>query len=257
MNDFKVTYTDGTNTTTYTIPRGTYKNLYTIEKFKDGINLFTDDAKNYFSAVSDSRISVISSTDSSIGWVTGTAIANLSSTDAKLTQAGKYVNFEASSGNLVSSATYSAEAIDCKFSHTAETNGATLKAKLVSIDTSAIKGDVLNIDTKDGSGSATDKSHCKVKVSGAETLYDQGHLLEVKQDMKLIDDSGKEWMELKAGFYFFQTSNTKVNILSKDTWTSGSMKIYYADKANEVVSGFELGNTSAKIIVDFKQGGYY
>lgn len=256
MNDFHVKYPGGE----YEIKAGEYDDIYSTPGFTNGINLFSNDAKNYFeNKTSGGGVTVISSDDSSIGWVNSNTIANLSSSDSRLTQTGKYVNFKATSGNLVTSAVYSAEAIDCDFSHTVETNGATLKAKLLSIDASKIKGDTLYINTKEGSGSASNKSHCIVKnPTGTSTTYDTGHLLELKQDMELCDSTGHVWRTLKRGYYFFATSSNSVNILSKSTWTSGAMSIYYAENAGiETDYGYEYGDDVPVTNVNFNQGGYY
>lgn len=256
MNNFTVIYPGDS----YIIKSGSYDDIHLT--FANGINLFSNEARDYFEAKNDGTIPATPATDSSINWVSSGKIANLAITAPNLTQSDKFVQFNASSGSFPLSAKYSAKGIACEFTHTVETNGAELEAELLSIDTSAIKGDTLYIDTKTGSGTDAKKSHCIVKntVSGAETTYSEGHLLEIKQDMKLYDNSGsgKEWRTLKKGYYFFKTNADRVNILDINTWTSGTMSIYYAESAGvETPHGLEFGFDDPKTDVKFTEGGYY
>lgn len=272
MNDFYVDYPGyvkkNADDKGYLIKAGVYDDIYKLKKddntllFKDGINLFTKDAELYFTnkADDDDDVYIQPSDDTSIAWVSDGKIANLSSGDPRLTQTDKYVNFVASSGDLSTSAIYSAKAIDCQFSHSLETNGATLKADLVSIKASKIKGNALYINTKAGSGTDSKKSYCEITntETGAVTSRNSGHLLELKNDLDLVDNTGLVWRTMKKGFYFFDTSNESVNILDKNLWTSGSMPIYYAENKGAVTPhGIEFGKDLPETKITFNQGGYY
>ncbi len=261
MNDFFVTYPGCNETGGYLIKAGVYENIYTNTQFSKGINLFSSDAETYFKNTTGDPLPVTPSDDATVGWVTGGKITNLSEDAPELTQTGKYITFKAGEGNLATSAEYSAEAIDCVFSHTVETNNATLKAKLLSIDASAIKGTTLNINTKEGSGDSFNKSNCLVTNDiGTTTKYNSGHLLHLKKDMELYNDTDPEpWMKLKKGYYYFVTPNDRVNILDKGTWTNEgpAITIYYADSIGVDVIGYEMGNAELITHVKFDQGGYY
>lgn len=248
-NDFEVQMANGT---TYTVKGGQYTDLPV-----NGLNLFSNEAKNYFDSHSTEKVD---STDTAIDWVktdgsinTGVAASNMAQTD-------KAIKFEAPSGGTLSSGTYTAKAIYCDFRSTVYANGATLKGDVVSIGADKIVSDGkgLFIDTYSG----YPDSKCTVShVEGGVTAppeQKEGSMLQVTRDTDLVLDNGTS-ITLNTGYYYFPNVKGTFNLLSHSFWEgwSDANSFYYASKLDEdVTTNRKIYYTREMVPVDF-EGKYY
>ena len=251
VNDFIVKMLDGT---TYTIKADDYTDIP-----KDGLNLFTDEAKKYFESHSTSRVD---SNSSSIKWVKNDAINTLVDS-SNLDQSSSVINFKATGGGtLKEDGTYKGKAIYCDFGNGSSGkdaivtygNNATLKADVVSIG-----ADLLEI--KDGKGlkintySAHNESTCVVDGNRID-----GSMLQItrKTTLKFNDDNAKS-ITLSPGYYFFPGIKGDFDILSKAFWKNwtDSNPYYKAEKLGDGTEAYKKVTVTTKIDpVDF-EGKYF
>ena len=240
--------------TTYTIKADDYTDIP-----KDGLNLFTDEAKKYFESHSTSRVD---SNSSSIKWVKNDAINTLVDS-SNLDQSSSVINFKATGGGtLKEDGTYKGKAIYCDFGNGSSGkdaivtygNNATLKADVVSIG-----ADLLEI--KDGKGlkintySAHKESTCAVDGNPKD-----GSMLQItrKTTLKFNDDNANS-ITLSPGYYFFPGITGDFDILSKAFWEkwSSSNPYYKAEKLNDGTEAYKKVTVTTKIDpVDF-EGKYF
>lgn len=251
VNDFIVKMLDGT---TYTIKADDYTDIP-----KDGLNLFTDEAKKYFESHSTSRVD---SNSSSIKWVKDNAINTLVDS-SNLDQSSSVINFKATGGGtLKEDGTYKGKAIYCDFGNGSSGkdaivtygNNATLKADVVSIG-----ADLLEI--KDGKGlkintySAHNESTCVVDGNRID-----GSMLQItrKTTLKFNDDNAKS-ITLSPGYYFFPGIKGDFDILSKAFWKNwtDSNPYYKVEKLGDGTEVYKKVTVTTKIDpVDF-EGKYF
>lgn len=251
VNDFIVKMSDGT---TYTIKADDYTDIP-----KDGLNLFTDEAKKYFEGHSTPRVD---SNSSSIKWVDDNTI-NTSVDSSNLDQSSSVVNFKATGGGtLKEDGTYKGKAIYCDFGNGSSGkdaivtygNNATLKADVVSIG-----ADLLEI--KDGKGlkintySAHKESTCVVDGNPID-----GSMLQItrKTTLKFNDDNANS-ITLSPGYYFFPGITGDFDILSKAFWEkwSSSNPYYKAEKLGDGTKAYKKVIVTTKMDpVDF-EGKYF
>lgn len=251
VNDFIVKMLDGT---TYTIKADDYTDIP-----KDGLNLFTDEAKKYFESHSTSRVD---SNSSSIKWVKNDAINTLVDS-SNLDQSSSVINFKATGGGtLKEDGTYKGKAIYCDFGNGSSGkdaivtygNNATLKADVVSIG-----ADLLEI--KDGKGlkintySAHNESTCVVDGNNID-----GSMLQItrKTTLKFNDDNANS-ITLSPGYYFFPGITSDFDILSKAFWENwtDSKPYYKVEKLGDGTEAYKKVTVTTKIDpVDF-EGKYF
>ena len=250
VNDFIVEMSDGT---TYTIKADDYTDIP-----ETGLNLFTDEAKQYFESHSTSRVD---SNSSSIEWVKNNTI-NTSVDSSNLDQSSSVINFKATNGGTLKGDTYKGKAIYCDFGNGSSGenaivtygNNATLKADVVSIG-----ADLLEI--KDGKGlkintySAHNESTCVVDGNPID-----GSMLQItrKTTLKFNDDNANS-ITLSPGYYFFPGITGDFDILSKAFWEnwSSSKPYYKAEKLNDGTEAYKKVTVTTKIDpVDF-EGKYF
>lgn len=250
VNDFIVKMLDGT---TYTIKADDYTDIP-----KDGLNLFTDEAKKYFEGHSTPRVD---SNSSSIKWVEDNAI-NDSVDSSNLDQSSSVINFKATGGGTLTHGTYKGKAIYCDFGNGSSGkdaivtygNNATLKADVVSIG-----ADLLEI--KDGKGlkintySAHNESTCVVDGNNID-----GSMLQItrKTTLKFNDDNANS-ITLSPGYYFFPGITSDFDILSKAFWENwtDSKPYYKVEKLGDGTEAYKKVTVTTKIDpVDF-EGKYF
>lgn len=250
VNDFIVKMLDGT---TYTIKADDYTDIP-----KDGLNLFTDEAKKYFESHSTSRVD---SNSSSIKWVKNDAINTLVDS-SNLDQSSSVINFKATGGGTLTHGTYKGKAIYCDFGNGSSGkdaivtygNNATLKADVVSIG-----ADLLEI--KDGKGlkintySAHNESTCVVDGNNID-----GSMLQItrKTTLKFNDDNANS-ITLSPGYYFFPGITSDFDILSKAFWENwtDSKPYYKVEKLGDGTKAYKKVTVTTKIDpVDF-EGKYF
>ncbi len=229
--DFKVNYSGES----YTIKKGEYTDLPS-----GGINLLSDEAKSYFESHS-----VKNENSSTAGWTDSSGHI----TDNPSNQDGKCVNFTASSGSLKSD--YKAKAIYCDFTgfnNPVESDGASLTANYVTINApNGIKGDFYLNTT---SGYDSGDTDCIVNGSSVG----KGHVLAVKNDFTIYDNSGKKVIDVEKGYYYFNTNSSSINLASKNTWTDNT--IYYSDVTNKKTSDGGKIKITTKTEIKFDEGRY-
>lgn len=250
VNDFIVKMSDGT---TYTIKADDYTDIP-----KDGLNLFSNDAKKYFEDHSTSRVD---SNSSSIKWVEDNAI-NTSVDSSNLDQSSSVVNFKAEcGGKLKEDGTYKGRAIYCDFG-----NGSSGKDAIVTYGNNAtLKADVVSIgadllERKDGKGlkintySAHNESTCVV-----DGINIDGSMLQItrKTTLKFNDDNANS-ITLSPGYYFFPGITTDFDILSKAFWEKWNSNPYYkAEKLGDGTKTYKKVTVTTKMDpVDF-EGKYF
>lgn len=228
INDFIVHRANGT---TYKVKAGTYTDIP-----KEGLDLFSDDAKEYFK---DHSTETKDSYLADIDWVNEGSI-NTSVPDGNLNKSSYAINFKApNGGTLKNNGKYIAKAIYCDFGNKVKGNNAILKGDVISIG-----ADELDCkDDKDGKDAANTglfidtsggypDSKCEL-ITGTTKEQVDGSLLHITRDTELVLDNGLTY-SLKKGYYYFP-HKTKFNILSSDFWQewTASSPYYYAEKINE------------------------
>lgn len=255
INDFIVRRADGS---TYAVKAGTYTDIP-----KDGLDLFTEEAKKYFK---DHSTKQEDSNSSGIEWVKDGSI-NTSVTEGNLNQSSYAIKFYAPNGGTLKSSTYKAKAIYCDFGHTVKGNNATLKGDVISIGADEL--DCKGADKLDGKGDGKDttkyglfidtsggspESKCELITGTTKEL--KGSLLHITRDTKLVLDDGLTY-SLKEGYYYFP-NKTNFNILSSTFWQewNASNPYYYAEKINENITGTSIYNEIKTDKVSF-EGKYF
>lgn len=247
INDFTVQRENGS---TYKVKAGKYTDIP-----KEGLDLFTDKAEEYFK---DHSTETKDSYLSGIDWVKEDGTIN-DSVNVNLNQSSYAINFKAPNGGTLKSSTYKAKAIYCDFGHTVKGNNATLKGDVISIGADELdgKGDGkdttkygLFIDTSGGSP----ESKCELITGTTKEL--KGSLLHITRDTKLVLDDGLTY-SLKEGYYYFP-NKTNFNILSSTFWQewNASNPYYYAEKINENITGTSIYNEIKTDKVSF-EGKYF
>lgn len=249
VNDFIVQMYDGT---TYTIKADDYTDIP-----KDGLNLFSNDAKKYFEDHSTSRVD---SNSSSIKWVEDNAI-NTSVDSSNLDQSSSVVNFKATGGGTLKEGTYKGRAIYCDFG-----NGSSGKDAIVTYGNNAtLKADVVSIgadllERKDGKGlkintySAHKESTCAVDGNPID-----GSMLQITRKTTLkFNDTDADSITLSPGYYFFPGITGDFDILSKAFWEKWNSNPYYkAEKLGDGTEAYKKVTVTTKMDpVDF-EGKYF
>lgn len=232
---------DGTFDVSYEVKAGEYvfdSSSLTSAYKKNGINLFSTDAKNFFKNASGKSIDT---KDSDIGWVDSTGKISNSVSASKLDQSSKAVDFKATSGELQGGATYKAKAIYADFSQDPlKTNGASFNASYVEISTDTLEGTSFTINTSSGNGTVFEVKRSTTKLNGT--------LVRFTKTTTLKNTSKGTSFEIEPGYYFFENKND-VDVLSPTVWGSGAYKL--------VTTGDSILVTFTPVQkVDFV-GGYY
>ena len=217
INDFTVETANGT---TYTVKAGKYTDIP-----KEGLNLFDDNAKDYF----DSHSTEQEDSDSSgIDWVQSGTI-NTSVADSKLNQSSSVIKFEASNGGTLKNGAYTAKAIYCDFGNTVKGNNATLKGDAISIGANKLDGSGANnglfINTYGGYSDSICELITKTTITKTDGTTEiqtnktpkDGSLLHITRDTELVLDDGLTY-SLNEGYYYFPEEKSDFNILSSAFW---------------------------------------
>lgn len=257
INDFTVQRENGS---TYKVKAGKYTDIP-----KDGLDLFTDKAEEYFK---DHSTETKDSYLADIDWVNEGSI-NTSVPDSNLNKSSYAINFKAPNGGTLKSSTYKAKAIYCDFGHTVKGNNATLKGDVISIGADEL--DCKGADELDGKGDGKDttkyglfidtsggspESKCEL-ITGTTKEQVDGSLLHITRDTKLVLDDGLTY-SLKEGYYYFP-NKTKFNILSSDFWQewTASKPYYYSEEINkDNIKGTSIYNEIKTDKVSF-EGKYF
>lgn len=234
INDFTVETANGT---TYTVKAGKYTDIP-----KEGLNLFDDNAKDYF----DSHSTEQEDSDSSgIDWVQSGTI-NTSVADSKLNQSSSVIKFEASNGGTLKNGAYTAKAIYCDFGNTVKGNNATLKGDAISIGANKLDGSGANnglfINTYGGYSDSICELITKTTITKTDGTTEiqtnktpvDGSLLHITRDTELVLDDGLTY-SLNEGYYYFPEEKSDFNILSSAFWQkwTATNPYYYAKEINK------------------------
>lgn len=234
INDFTVETANGT---TYTVKAGKYTDIP-----KEGLNLFDDNAKDYF----DSHSTEQEDSDSSgIDWVQSGTI-NTSVADSKLNQSSSAIKFEASNGGTLKNGAYTAKAIYCDFGNTVKGNNATLKGDAISIGANKLDGSGANnglfINTYGGYSDSICELITKTTITKTDGTTEiqtnktpvDGSLLHITRDTELVLDDGLTY-SLNEGYYYFPNEKSDFNILSSAFWQkwTATNPYYYAKEINK------------------------
>lgn len=234
INDFTVETANGT---TYTVKAGKYTDIP-----KEGLNLFDDNAKDYF----DSHSTEQEDSDSSgIDWVQSGTI-NTSVADSKLNQSSSAIKFEASNGGTLKNGAYTAKAIYCDFGNTVKGNNATLKGDAISIGANKLDGSGANnglfINTYGGYSDSICELITKTTITKTDGTTEiqtnktpvDGSLLHITRDTELVLDDGLTY-SLNEGYYYFPEEKSDFNILSSAFWQkwTATNPYYYAKEINK------------------------
>ena len=234
INDFTVEKAHGT---TYTVKAGKYTDIP-----KEGLNLFDDNAKDYF----DSHSTEQEDSDSSgIDWVQSGTI-NTSVADSKLNQSSSVIKFEASNGGTLKNGAYTAKAIYCDFGNTVKGNNATLKGDAISIGANKLDGSGANnglfINTYGGYSDSICELITKTTITKTDGTTEiqtnktpvDGSLLHITRDTELVLDDGLTY-SLNEGYYYFPNEKSDFNILSSAFWQkwTATNPYYYAKEINK------------------------
>lgn len=234
INDFTVETANGT---TYTVKAGKYTDIP-----KEGLNLFDDNAKDYF----DSHSTEQEDSDSSgIDWVQSGTI-NTSVADSKLNQSSSVIKFEASNGGTLKNGAYTAKAIYCDFGNTVKGNNATLKGDAISIGANKLDGSGANnglfINTYGGYSDSICELITKTTITKTDGTTEiqtnktpvDGSLLHITRDTELVLDDGLTY-SLNEGYYYFPNEKSDFNILSSAFWQkwTATNPYYYAKEINK------------------------
>lgn len=234
INDFTVETANGT---TYTVKAGKYTDIP-----KEGLNLFDDNAKDYF----DSHSTEQEDSDSSgIDWVQSGTI-NTSVADSKLNQSSSVIKFEASNGGTLKNGAYTAKAIYCDFGNTVKGNNATLKGDAISIGVNKLDGSGANnglfINTYGGYSDSICELITKTTITKTDGTTEiqtnkapvDGSLLHITRDTELVLDDGLTY-SLNEGYYYFPEEKSDFNILSSAFWQkwTATNPYYYAKEINK------------------------
>ena len=229
INDFTVETANGT---TYTVKAGKYTDIP-----QEGLNLFDDNAKDYF----DSHSTEQEDSDSSgIDWVQSGTI-NTSVADSKLNQSSSVIKFEASNGGTLKNGAYTAKAIYCDFGNTVKGNNATLKGDAISIGANKLDGSGANnglfINTYGGYSDSICELITKTTITKTDGTTEiqtnktpkDGSLLHITRDTELVLDDGLTY-SLNEGYYYFPEEKSDFNILSSAFWQkwTATNPYYYA-----------------------------
>ena len=234
INDFTVETANGT---TYTVKAGKYTDIP-----KEGLNLFDDNAKDYF----DSHSTEQEDSDSSgIDWVQSGTI-NTSVADSKLNQSSSVIKFEASNGGTLKNGAYTAKAIYCDFGNTVKGNNATLKGDAISIGANKLDGSGANnglfINTYGGYSDSICELITKTTITKTDGTTEiqtnkapvDGSLLHITRDTELVLDDGLTY-SLNEGYYYFPEEKSDFNILSSAFWQkwTATNPYYYAKEIHK------------------------
>lgn len=234
INDFTVETANGT---TYTVKAGKYTDIP-----QEGLNLFDDNAKDYF----DSHSTEQEDSDSSgIDWVQSGTI-NTSVADSKLNQSSSVIKFEASNGGTLKNGAYTAKAIYCDFGNTVKGNNATLKGDAISIGANKLDGSGANnglfINTYGGYSDSICELITKTTITKTDGTTEiqtnktpkDGSLLHITRDTELVLDDGLTY-SLNEGYYYFPEEKSDFNILSSAFWQkwTATNPYYYAKEINK------------------------
>lgn len=234
INDFTVETANGT---TYTVKAGKYTDIP-----QEGLNLFDDNAKDYF----DSHSTEQEDSDSSgIDWVQSGTI-NTSVADSKLNQSSSVIKFEASNGGTLKNGAYTAKAIYCDFGNTVKGNNATLKGDAISIGANKLDGSGANnglfINTYGGYSDSICELITKTTITKTDGTTEiqtnktpvDGSLLHITRDTELVLDDGLTY-SLNEGYYYFPEEKSDFNILSSAFWQkwTATKPYYYAKEINK------------------------
>lgn len=234
INDFTVETANGT---TYTVKAGKYTDIP-----QEGLNLFDDNAKDYF----DSHSTEQEDSDSSgIDWVQSGTI-NTSVAGSKLNQSSSVIKFEASNGGTLKNGAYTAKAIYCDFGNTVKGNNATLKGDAISIGANKLDGSGANnglfINTYGGYSDSICELITKTTITKTDGTTEiqtnktpkDGSLLHITRDTELVLDDGLTY-SLNEGYYYFPEEKSDFNILSSAFWQkwTATNPYYYAKEINK------------------------